>query len=265
VDSLPEEYRANPAAFLAPQEQETLRGLHFSKRRQDWLLGRWAAKVLLRQSENTFSSLAYEAITIGKEPEGAPYFEVDGKRLSVCVSLSHRAGLAVCALVRADTVQMGIDIEKIEHHPEIFVRDYFTEREISSLGGVVEAEKDTWVTLAWSGKEAVFKALRKGLYLDTRSAEIGCPPDLRIATDAGAEHARASGIGDGWLPLQVAFSGDSTMTWWSAYQAWGLTGGDKVILTLAACAKGQTTPDEAFRAGIQPVRVKTGPPATLTF
>lgn len=292
VDSLPSETVENPSAFLAPQEQETLRGLRFSKRRQDWLMGRWAAKTLLRCSENAYNRLPYEAITIAREPEGAPYFEVEGKRLPVCVSLSHRAGRAVCALGSGDEIRLGIDIEKIEHRPEIFVKDYFTAREISSQARLPESERDTWVTLAWSAKEAVFKALRTGLHLDTRSAEIQCPPDMRIVIGSasgvdgglppdvaprlapglasgvaggvasGVAGGVAEGVGDAWLPLNVAYTGDPTLGWWAGYQVCALAGGDNFILTLAAFNKGVIQPGKVFQAYMQPVLVKTGPPAT---
>ena len=36
-------------SWLGEKEQEVLAGLRFEKRRQDWLLGRWTAKLALQR------------------------------------------------------------------------------------------------------------------------------------------------------------------------------------------------------------------------
>jgi len=85
--------------FLSVSEHKTYQGLRFPKRRHEWLLGRWTAKQLLRNSLTSYQSLALEAISVANDPDGAPYLAVEGEgRLPVSLSISHRAGRAVCAL-----------------------------------------------------------------------------------------------------------------------------------------------------------------------
>jgi 4'-phosphopantetheinyl transferase len=162
------------AGFLSPDEKRQLAGLRFEKRRNDWLLGRWAVKSLLIRSGMLGSGAKMECIQIANEESGAPYAtEPGGARLPGCISISHRAGAAFCAYCPTPGVSLGADLELVERKEAAFFEDYFTPAEKSIALQCKEKERDLAILLAWSGKEAVFKALGTGMRMDTRSVETG--------------------------------------------------------------------------------------------
>ncbi|MCK7502620.1 MAG: hypothetical protein MZW92_81970 [Comamonadaceae bacterium] len=97
------------ADWLSPREQALLGTLRFTKRRIEFLTRRWTAKrALATVLERDGAPGALAAIELGNHPGGAPYVEVDGRRASIEVSLSDRAGWAVC-LVGTPSVGTGTD------------------------------------------------------------------------------------------------------------------------------------------------------------
>lgn len=159
--------------FLSVSESKTYQGLRFPKRRHEWLLGRWTAKQLLQHSLAGYEGLPLDAISVANDPDGAPYLVVEGEgRLPVSLSISHRAGRAVCALSPAASPSIGVDLEHIETRAPAFVNDFFTADEAERVWTCPDPLRDTLVTVIWSAKEAVLKALREGLRLDTRAVEI---------------------------------------------------------------------------------------------
>ena len=68
-----QERRQLPAEldWLTAREQERLAGFRFDKRKRDWLLGRWAAKVALL-GVSGLSQRDLQRLEIGTAPSGAP-------------------------------------------------------------------------------------------------------------------------------------------------------------------------------------------------
>jgi 4'-phosphopantetheinyl transferase len=97
---------------------------------------------------------------------------------------------------------VGADIEHIEPRPWRFVEDYFTADEIDQVRAAPAGLQDTLVTAIWSGKEAVLKALRVGLTVDTRA--VSCffqePSGAWEAADAETVPTDRTG---GWIPFQI--------------------------------------------------------------
>ncbi len=124
---------------------------------------------------------------------------VDGQRAARGVSLSDRAGCAVC-LVTAEPADVGCDIEIVEPRSAAFVRDYLTEREARFVEAAGEA-RDMAANLFWSAKESALKVLRTGLRRDTRSVEVTVA-DLRPPEFT-------------WSPLEVrTVEGPVFPGWW---------------------------------------------------
>jgi 4'-phosphopantetheinyl transferase len=160
--------------FLTPDERLRSASLRFEKRRMDWLGGRWAMKSLLVRSGILSSSVKKNCIRILNEDSGAPYaVDLYDVRLPGCISISHRAGAAFCAFSPAAGIQVGADLELVEAKEAAFFEDYFTPGEKSLALRCESMTRDLAIVLAWSGKEAVFKALGTGMRMDTRSVEIG--------------------------------------------------------------------------------------------
>ena len=142
--------------WLGPRERALLLGLRSAPRRADFRLGRLAARRLLGEVE------------VLSEPSGAPRAWSGGRRLPLALSLSHRAGLAVCAAC-AGVDELGVDLELIEPRSAGFVRDYLTAAEQEAVAGADDPALAA--NLVWSAKESALKALGAGLTRDTRELE----------------------------------------------------------------------------------------------
>lgn len=205
--------------FLAPAEREKLAGLRFPKRRREWLLGRRTAKSLLQSSDAACARLSPQDIAVGNDPGGAPYFTVSGRgRHPASLSISHRDALAFCALAPAGSqLAVGADVERVEARSRGFVQDFFTAREAARVWACSPETRDVLVTLIWSLKEAVLKALRLGLRVDTRRVEV---LDV-VGFDSTPDDATH------WQPAHVGVGGFTA--WWRPYGSY--------VLTLAVTAR----------------------------
>lgn len=188
--------------WLSDREASCLAGLRFVKRRTDWRLGRWTAK----RAVATFLNLPPETdslaqIEIVAASSGAPQVVLRKRAAEVSISLSHRAGIALCAVAQGG-VDLGCDLESIESRSDAFVTDYFTPAEQSLIARVSNGERPLLINLLWSVKESALKALQVGLRSDTRSVEVR-PVDQPVSR------------GDRWSSLVVRHSHSRTFYgWW---------------------------------------------------
>lgn len=183
--------------WLLPDERDVLARLVVPKRREEWRLGRWTGKRAVAQA---LALPAAHSVEIRAAEDGAPEAWRDGAPLPVGISLSHRAGAAVCA-VSMPASPVGCDVELVEPRAAAFGAEWFGESERRMVGAATPAERDVVVTMLWSAKESVLKMLRCGLRRDPRSLVV-----LR-------------GIGppvDGWQPLHVrdVAGGLPAAAWW---------------------------------------------------
>lgn len=206
---------APPEDFLSEAELQKLAQMRFPRRREEWLLGRWTAKRLLTAAVPALAGMLPIKWTIANEADGQPYVLIGNQRLAGCLSISHRGGQAVCAWTSAQGVGLGIDLERIEPRSLAFVRDYFTAAEQALIAGAAR-ERDA--VLVWSVKEAMLKALGRGLRLDTRAVEV-----LRIAY-----HEE----NDDWCGLTVRCPAQPELDWWA-----GWTPTSEFLITLAVCSQ----------------------------
>jgi len=158
--------------WLSPAESLRLDSMRIPKRRMDWRLGRWTAKrAIARFLDLPGQRQALSTIEIRPATSGAPEAFLSGNPAPVTISISHRAGIAMCTVASCGS-SLGCDVEVVEPRSFAFVADYFTVKEQTLLAGVPAAARDAAITLLWSAKESALKALREGLRLDTRSLEI---------------------------------------------------------------------------------------------
>ena len=156
--------------WLTAGERERFEGFRFDKRRQDWLLGRWTAKLALLGISG-LSNQDIRRFEIESAANGAPIPRLDGRPYPVGLSLSHSHDCAFAAVSREAT-SLGCDIELVEPRSEVFVETYFTESERVHVEGANPSDRDSLVTMIWSAKESTLKALQTGLRADTRSVEV---------------------------------------------------------------------------------------------
>lgn len=157
--------------WLTEAERLWLGTRRLPKRRNDWRLGRWAAKGAVLTALG-HPMLRRNELEILASEGGAPVvrFLGPGAWPRVSLSLSHSGGVGFAAALSGE-VRLGCDVEAIAPRSEAFVADYFTPSEEVWIGSD-PSERDLRANLLWSAKESVLKALGEGLRLDTRTVEV---------------------------------------------------------------------------------------------
>ena len=225
--------------WLGPPELARLEAFRFVKRRTEWRLGRWTAKrAVAGYLGLPATSATLRGFEIRPAPSGAPeVFSTEGQ-VGVTISLSHRAGRAVCSVAPSPGA-LGCDLEVIEPHSGAFIADFFTLEEQQWVAGTAEADRPTLLTLLWSAKESALKALHAGLRLDTRSLIVAVGDPLRLREEDGdgcgqredghypGLTAPQPGTLHRWHPLRVHHVKDQTFLGW-----WQQTG--KLLRTMVA-------------------------------
>lgn len=171
-------------AHLSLSAAERQRWYAFSatgKRRQEWLLGRIAAKDTVRQwAWQTFGlALAPVDISIVATTAGKP--TIDCAPLAQVtalpdISISHSQGYTVAALAPPGT-QIGVDLQRLTqiHADDLLVAAFDPSEQPWLQVGGAEA-----VVSLWCAKEAAAKALGHGLLGNPRQWQITfCSPDVQ--------------------------------------------------------------------------------------
>jgi len=196
--------------WLNPGEKRCLAGLRFHKRRADWRLGRWTAKLAVASCLDLpadFHSLV--DIEIRAAPSGVPEVFLFNQRAPIGLSLSHRAGQALC-VVGLSGARLGCDLELVESRDHSFVTDFFTANEQMLVEQASPGDRPLLVTLLWSAKESALKALRVGLRLDTASVEVK-PTHAAHYQEEGAHQ----GDSTDWSRLFIRCAGHQILCgWW---------------------------------------------------
>ena len=195
-----------PAAdgWLAPAEAARAAGMRFTKRRTEYLVARWTGKLAVAGRLGLAADAASLArLEVRNAPSGAPEVHLDGRPAGVGVSLTDRAGWAVC-VVGAAPAEVGCDLELVETRSPGFVADFLTpaERRLVAAAGT-DLDRAVVANLIWSATECALKVLRTGLRRDTRSVEV-----LGLPARGCADRA-------GWQPLAVRVHGGAELPgWW---------------------------------------------------
>ncbi len=213
------------SGFLSPEELQKYSSFRFSKRRDEWLLGRRTAKTLV-QCIPVYQHYSLDQIEIRNTAQGAPYLQLpDRAAPAECLTISHSGNFALCALATGLKMQIGADLEMIEARTETFILDYFTPAERQLVENCPAANRAKLVTLIWSLKESMLKALGVGLRRDTRMVEVN---DLDGIPNSDDDHGS-------WQKVQVGEKPASDRIW----AAWWRCE-DLFVLTLAGFASTRT-------------------------
>jgi 4'-phosphopantetheinyl transferase len=191
-------------AWLSSSEVARLRTMGFAKRRNDWRLGRWTAKNALAPYflylKVPVDPQVLANIEIRSAPSGAPEACFGNQPAAVTISLSHRAGIAACA-VATPGAELGCDLEMVEPRSDAFVADYFTTVEQSCVAQAPVADRPRLLAVLWSAKESTLKALHEGLRLDTRRVIVSLSDTSFDAYD--------------WSPMEVRYTDRRVFRgWW---------------------------------------------------
>ncbi len=190
--------------WLTLREQTILAELRYTKRRVEFLTRRWTAKrAVAMVLGRGLTTTAVAGVEIRHHPSGAPWVAVDGQPAAIDVSISDRAGWAVCLVGPPGGASgpLGIDLELVEPRSDAFVGDFFTAGEVAGVRGLPAGEaRDEAANLIWSAKESALKVLKVGLRADTRDVEVDFSQERRA---------------DGWAPLAVTGrDGAAFPGWW---------------------------------------------------
>ncbi len=170
-----------PVGFLSTGEQAKLNTLKILKRRREWLLGRWTAKILVRTIlyHRGGAPLPLDAWSVLNDQDGVPVVSGNIDPM-FSLSISHSCDYALCALVERNPWPIGCDIERIEPRSDTFVRDYLTPDEIARVNCAAPCLRDSLITAVWSAKESVLKALHLGLSVDPYAVACLIDPPTNI-------------------------------------------------------------------------------------
>ena len=197
--------------WLNHNEAVYLKNRRFSKRRADWRLGRWTAKRALSVCLDVPAHPEiFRKMEIRPAPSGAPEAFFNNRPAGVTISLSHRDGIAACAVVKSH-VEMGCDLEMVEPHSDAFLADYFTLEEKALVARASAADRNRLLALLWSAKESALKAVRAGLRLDTRCVVVS---PFEASCDLHGWSRLVVRYTGGWAVPGQVFPGKVFHGWW---------------------------------------------------
>ena len=155
---------------LNHQERREFYSLGGPEHRQlEWLLARIAAKDAIRNCLKKRHGLSVHMadIEIAKDAHGRPEprgYWMQKIGYAPALSISHSDGLAIAIAGRCTARQrLGIDVQKIEPRSPDFEGVAFTSQERGLLDSIGNPARQEWLTRFWCAKEAVGKALGRGL------------------------------------------------------------------------------------------------------
>jgi phosphopantetheinyl transferase len=139
-----------------------------AKRRHEWLLGRAAAKDAVRRLLASQFGLAVAAADVEILPNAYGRPEVHGawcERLHVApvVSIAHGGGVAVALAALDGRSLVGIDVERLSTRTEGYASVAFAPQERQLVSALDDEARREWHLRMWCAKEAVGKALGRGL------------------------------------------------------------------------------------------------------
>jgi acyl transferase domain-containing protein/phosphopantetheinyl transferase len=153
---------------LSKREREVWRSMRGAQKpRTEWLLARVAAKDAIRLilKKRYDMELCLPDIEIGSDSYGKPIVQgawVTDMNCVPSVSLSHKQGIGM-ALASENGFGCGIDLEFLRHCPKEIGKMVFDEEEYRFFTSITALDDIEWPLRIWCAKEAVGKALGRGL------------------------------------------------------------------------------------------------------
>ena len=182
---------------------DEIRTFRTDKRKDEHLSARW----LLEQALSEWGLKDLTALMISRTEERAPYLNViHGMWIQYSlpsISISHSDGLACVALIDEGWT-VGLDAEPLNRPPKPAVFDMMAKGE--ELERLNEGKIDP--LLAWTGKEAIQKALRMGMHFNPREIEIPIG-DLESEISIGNSKIQLKNLSHPTHKITLAYGKDS--------------------------------------------------------
>ncbi len=149
--------------FLSDDEMVQVNRFRALKKQVEWICGRFAVKILVKDALEQDMSLA--ELQIAYKEKGAPYLP---QFPQIPISLSHSGDYTAAAMGRDPGIGLGIDVEKIGGLPEpSFMKTAFTTEEIAHMPAEARA-----VFANWTLKEAFLKYVGLGFNESLHSVAV---------------------------------------------------------------------------------------------
>ena len=154
------------AMLLSRDEQMRAARFQFARDRNRYIAGRGMLRVLL----GSYVDAAPSAIAFASNPHGKP--ALADATLGVHFNLAHSGNLAMIAIAR-DRLP-GVDIESMDREVDhdALAQRFFSAREFAELQSLPHAERNRAFLKCWTCKEAVAKAIGRGLSLPLDQIEV---------------------------------------------------------------------------------------------
>ncbi len=165
---LPEGAVSDLERSLSLDERERAARFRFAADRQRFVSGRG----LLRLLAGAYLGCAPAAAPIGYGAFGKPYLAMRSGPEAIAFNLSHAGALVVFAFRRGHA--LGVDIEQLDCRLDVsqIAHQYFTAQETADIMARSTQERYLRFFEFWTLKEAVVKALGKGLTLPLREFDV---------------------------------------------------------------------------------------------
>jgi len=147
--------------YLSDEELNRFYSMKSEERKSQYCLARIVAKKSLEFFVGKFD---FRSVTIANETSGCPVILRDGKKFGYAVSIAHTKE-TVAGLVFKDTFSFGIDIESMREKSTKAMRHVI-------MDGEQIPDDPKHLTVAWTLKEALSKALKKGFLLPFSELEL---------------------------------------------------------------------------------------------
>lgn len=157
--------------LLNAEEKERARRFHFPLHQKRFI----AARSMLRICLGNYLALPAAEIPINYTATKKPYI-IHNVRSGVHFNLAHSDDLAVLAVTSAH--EIGVDIEKVQAtFRESVAQRFFSEEEYQQLNSLPPSEQAAAFYRIWARKEAIVKAIGKGLTYPLSSFTVSIQPE----------------------------------------------------------------------------------------
>lgn len=152
-------------ALLSSDEEERADNFRFPHHRQRFVVARGA----LRQIIALYLNIYPKNVVFGYTKHDKPFLKEPALPLEFNITHSH--DLAVCALTLNHPI--GVDIERVQLDDKTAVaKRFFSRHEVAELANAPAEERRAGFYRIWSRKEAVIKAIGKGLAVPLSSFSV---------------------------------------------------------------------------------------------
>ncbi len=179
-------------SYLSIDEISRAERFHFPIHRERFI----AARGMLRKLLGEYLNLEPNVITFSYNANGKPFLE----NTNIEFNISHSNDIAVYAFTQSSPI--GVDIEKAkETYEDAVAKRYFSEEEYADLNAMPDSEKAQTFYRIWSRKEAVIKALGKGIIYPLSSFSVPVVDSyepLRLTVEGAEWHLQSMQIDENY-------------------------------------------------------------------